>query len=140
VSTTVLVTGPTGKVGRRLIPVLVRRGITVRTASRSALPERAGIESVPFDWADESTYETARKGVDAMHLVAGPVPQAEHAGYIRTLLDGVAGAGSNRSSCCPRTAWTRRRRRTRYAKSSWQIRRDGPHTHARHAPRRGRAT
>jgi uncharacterized protein YbjT (DUF2867 family) len=89
VSTTVLVTGPTGKVGRRLIPLLARRGMTVRTASRSPLPERAGIEPVRFDWTDESTYEAARKGVDAMYLVAGPVPQPEHAGYIRALLDGA---------------------------------------------------
>ena len=88
---TVLVTGPTGKVGRRLVPLLARRGITVRTASRSSLPERVGIEPVRFDWTDESTYETVRKGVDAMYLVAGPVPQAEHAGYIRALLDGAAG-------------------------------------------------
>jgi uncharacterized protein YbjT (DUF2867 family) len=93
VSTTVLVTGPTGKVGRRLIPILARRGMTVRTASRSLLPERAGIEPVRFDWTDESTYETARKGVDAMYLVAGPVPQPKHADYIRALLDGAAGAG-----------------------------------------------
>ena len=78
-SNTVLVTGPTGKVGRRLVPLLARQGITVRTASRSPLPERAGVEPVRFDWADESTYETARKGVDAMYLVAGPVPQPEPA-------------------------------------------------------------
>jgi uncharacterized protein YbjT (DUF2867 family) len=96
VSTTVLVTGPTGKVGRRLVPLLARRGITVRAASRSPLPERAGVEPARFDWADESTYEAARKGVDAMYLVAGPVPQPEHAGYIRALLDGVAGAGVGR--------------------------------------------
>ena len=95
-STTVLVTGPTGKVGRRLIPLLARRGITVRTASRSPLPERAGIDPVRFDWTDERTYETARTGVDAMYLVAGPVPQAEHAGHIRALLDGAAGAGVGR--------------------------------------------
>jgi uncharacterized protein YbjT (DUF2867 family) len=80
VGRTVLVTGPTGKVGRRLIPLLARQGMTARTASRSPLPERAGIEPVRFDWTDESTYETARMGVDAMYLVAGPIPQqvAEH--------------------------------------------------------------
>ena len=93
VSTTVLVTGSTGKVGRRLVPLLTRRGVTVRTASRSAQAGRAGIEPVRFDWTDESTYEAARKGVDAMYLVAGAVPQPEHAGYIRALLDGAAGAG-----------------------------------------------
>jgi uncharacterized protein YbjT (DUF2867 family) len=96
VRTTVLVTGPTGKVGRRLIPLLTRRGMTVRTASRSPLPERAGIEPVPFDWTDESTYEAARKDVGAMYLVAGSIPQPEYAGYIRALLDGATGAGVER--------------------------------------------
>ena len=94
--TTVLVTGPTGKVGRRLIPLLARRGATVRAASRSPLPERAGIEPVRFDWTDESTYETARKGVDAMYLVAGSIPQPQYADYIRALLDGATAAGLER--------------------------------------------
>ena len=94
--TTVLVTGPTGKVGRRLIPILTRRGMTVRAANRSPLPERAGIEPVRFDWTDLSTYEAARHGVGAMYLVAGPIPQREHAGHIRALLDGAAGAGVGR--------------------------------------------
>jgi uncharacterized protein YbjT (DUF2867 family) len=93
VSDTVLITGATGKVGRRLIPILARQGVTVRTASRSPLPQRAGIEPVRFDWTDEGTYEAARKGVDAMYLVAGPIPQAAHADYVRALLDGAAGAG-----------------------------------------------
>lgn len=92
-STTVLVTGATGKVGRRLIPLLARRGVTVRAASRSPLPEHAGIEPARFDWADEGTYEAARKGAGAVYLVAGPVPQPAHAGYIRALLDGATGAG-----------------------------------------------
>ena len=92
-STTILVTGATGKVGRRLIPLLARRGVTVRTASRSPLPERAGIEPVNFDWTDEQTYEVARKGAGAMYLVAGPVPQAAHADHIRALLDGATRAG-----------------------------------------------
>src|SRR5215471_4101232 len=93
---TVLVTGATGKVGRRLIPLLARRGVTVRAASRSPLPGRAGIEPARFDWADEGTYEAARKGVNAMFLVPGPVPQAQHAGCISALLDGAAGAGVER--------------------------------------------
>jgi uncharacterized protein YbjT (DUF2867 family) len=70
--------------------------MTVRTASRSPLPERAGIEPVPFDWTDESTYEAARKDVGAMYLVAGSIPQPEYAGYIRALLDGATGAGVER--------------------------------------------
>ena len=90
-STTVLVTGPTGKVGRRLIPLLARRGVTVRAASRSPLPERAGIEPVRFDWTDEGTYASARKGVGALYLVAGSVPQPRYADSIRALLDGATG-------------------------------------------------
>jgi uncharacterized protein YbjT (DUF2867 family) len=96
ISSTILVTGPTGKVGRRLIPLLARRGVTVRAAGRSPVAARAGVEPIRFDWTDESTYKTARNGVDAMYLVPGPVPQLEHADYIRVLLDGVAGAGVKR--------------------------------------------
>src|SRR5258707_13770517 len=96
-SPAILVTGPTGKVGRRLVPLLARRGATVRAASRSPGAARAGVEPVRFDWTDESTFEAARKGVDAMYLVAGPVPQSEHAGYIRALLDGAAAAGAKRA-------------------------------------------
>lgn len=92
----VLVSGPTGKVGRRLIPLLSRRGATVRAASRSPLAARTGVEPVHFDWTDESTYETARRGVDAMYLVAGPIPQAEHADYIRNLLRGANESGVRR--------------------------------------------
>lgn len=95
-STTVLVTGATGKVGRRLIPLLARRDMTVRAASRSPLPQRAGIEPTRFDWTDQSTYVAARKGVDAMFLVAGPIPQAQHADCISALLDGAPGAGVER--------------------------------------------
>jgi uncharacterized protein YbjT (DUF2867 family) len=96
VGTTVLITGATGKVGRRLIPLLTRRGVTVRAASRSPLPGRADIEPVRFDWADEGTYPAARQGVDAMYLVAGPIPQPEHAGHMRVLLDGASEAGVGR--------------------------------------------
>lgn len=95
-SSTILVTAPTGKVGRRLIPLLARRGVTVRAASRSPVAGRPGIEPVRFDWADASTYEAARQGVEAMYLVPGPSPQAEHADYLRALLDGAAGAGVKR--------------------------------------------
>jgi uncharacterized protein YbjT (DUF2867 family) len=93
---TILVTGPTGKVGRRLIPLLARRGVTVRAASRSPVAARGGIEPVRFDWADEGTYETARKGVDAMYLVAGPSPGPEHAEHIRALLGGATAADIER--------------------------------------------
>ena len=120
---TVLVTGPTGKVGRRLIPLLARRGLTVRAASRSPVAARAGVEPIRFDWADEDTFAAARKDVDAIYLVPGPVPQPEHADHIRVLLDGAAGAGVKRVALLSCTASIRRRRRTRCAASSWRWKR-----------------
>jgi uncharacterized protein YbjT (DUF2867 family) len=95
-SSTILVTGATGKVGRRLIPLLLRRGATVRAASRSPVAARPGIEPVRFDWTDVSTYEAARIGVDAMFLVAGSIPQQKHADYFHALLDGATRAGVKR--------------------------------------------
>jgi len=96
VTSTILVTGPTGKVGRRLIPLLTRRGLTVRAACRSPVMARAAIEPIGFDWTDESTYAAARKGVDAIYLNVGPIPQPSHADYIRALLDSATGAGVKR--------------------------------------------
>lgn len=93
---TILVTGATGKLGRRLIPLLTRRGITVRAANRSPVAARAGIEPVRFDWNDESTYEIARKGVDAMYLVVGSIVLPKHADNIAALLNGVKEAGVKR--------------------------------------------
>src|SRR5215472_12202948 len=92
-ASTILVTGPTGKVGRRLTPLLARRGVSIRAGSRSPVAARKSIEPVRFEWTDKSTYEAARQGVDAMYLVPGPVPQAEHADYVRALLDGAAERG-----------------------------------------------
>lgn len=93
---TVLVTGPTGKVGRRLIPLLARRRITVRAAGRTPVAARTGIEPVHFDWRDANTFETARTGVDAMYLVPGPVPEQAHASYVAAMLAGAAEGGVKR--------------------------------------------
>jgi uncharacterized protein YbjT (DUF2867 family) len=70
--------------------------VTVRAASRSPVAARARIEPVHFDWTDERTYEAARKGVNAMYLVAGSIPKPEHADCIRALLEGATEAGVER--------------------------------------------
>lgn len=95
-NSTILVTGATGKVGRRLIPLLLRRGVTVRAASRTPVAARPGVEPVRFDWTDKSTYMAARAGVDAMFLVPGHIPGPDHADYIRSLLVDAAEAGVKR--------------------------------------------
>jgi uncharacterized protein YbjT (DUF2867 family) len=58
---TILVTGATGKTGRRVVRMLEERGVTVRAASRSGTPS--------FDWTDRGTWEPALRGVTGMYLV-----------------------------------------------------------------------
>jgi ergot alkaloid biosynthesis protein len=62
----ILITGGTGKNGRRIVEKLRQRGIEPRIASRSAI----GADSVYFDWMDAETYESAAAGVRAVFLVA----------------------------------------------------------------------
>ncbi|MFC7585243.1 NAD(P)H-binding protein [Nonomuraea antimicrobica] len=57
----ILVTGGTGKTGRRVAALLDRRGVPARVASRSG--------SVRFDWTDETTWDPALAGVRAVYLV-----------------------------------------------------------------------
>ncbi|MEV6979329.1 NmrA family transcriptional regulator [Kitasatospora sp. NPDC093806] len=61
---TVLVTGGTGKTGRRVAERLAALGHTARIGSRTA--------PVPFDWDDESTWDAALDGVDAAYLAYYP--------------------------------------------------------------------
>ncbi|MGV9877768.1 NAD(P)H-binding protein [Streptomyces sp. NPDC003006] len=61
---TVLVTGATGRVGRRVVESAEAAGLTVRSASRGG--------AVRFDWADRSTWADALRGADAAHLAYLP--------------------------------------------------------------------
>ncbi|MFF2350514.1 NmrA family transcriptional regulator [Kitasatospora sp. NPDC058115] len=61
---TVLVTGGTGKTGRRVAERLTALGRTARIGSRTA--------PVPFDWADDSTWDAALDGVTAAYLAYYP--------------------------------------------------------------------
>jgi uncharacterized protein YbjT (DUF2867 family) len=58
--TLTLVTGGTGKTGRRVADRLAARGVPVRLGSRAGRP--------PFDWQDESTWAPALRGVGAAYL------------------------------------------------------------------------
>ncbi|MEU6122896.1 NmrA family transcriptional regulator [Streptomyces sp. NPDC047123] len=64
VTGTVLVTGATGRVGRRVVESAEAAGLTVRAASRCG--------AVRFDWADRSTWADALRGADAAHLAYLP--------------------------------------------------------------------
>jgi uncharacterized protein YbjT (DUF2867 family) len=79
----ILVTGATGKVGRRLTARLREAGHPVRAVSRST--------EIRFDWHDESTWAAALEGVSAVYLIppdepfpaAAVVAAAEQAGVRR---------------------------------------------------------
>ncbi|MFG3342275.1 NAD(P)H-binding protein [Glycomyces sp. NPDC048151] len=79
----ILVTGATGKVGRRLTANLSEAGHNVRAVSRST--------AIRFDWHDESTWAAAFEGVAAVYLIppdepflaAAVVAAAEKAGVRR---------------------------------------------------------
>ncbi|GAB4548923.1 MAG: NAD(P)H-binding protein [Phycisphaerales bacterium] len=60
----VLVIAATGKTGRRVVPLLERRGVAVRRGSRSGSPA--------FDWADTATWGPALEGMDAAYVVYTP--------------------------------------------------------------------
>lgn len=62
-STTLVLAG-TGKTGRRVVSGLAARDVPVRVGSRRADP--------PFDWEDETTWEPALRGVDAVYVAYHP--------------------------------------------------------------------
>jgi uncharacterized protein YbjT (DUF2867 family) len=69
-----LVTGGTGKTGRRVVRRLEALGVPVRIGSRSGAP--------PFDWQDRHTWAPALSGVQAAYLSYYPdlaVPGAAEA-------------------------------------------------------------
>jgi uncharacterized protein YbjT (DUF2867 family) len=55
-----LVTGGTGKTGRRVAERLAAQGVAVRVGSRSGEP--------PFDWQDQATWPPALRDVDQVYL------------------------------------------------------------------------
>lgn len=77
----ILVTGPTGTVGRHVVESLVEAGATVRVALRN--PGAAGLpaafpaaspaaEAVHFDFADPASWLGALDGVDRLFLIRPP--------------------------------------------------------------------
>lgn len=88
-SSEILVTGGTGKTGRRLVTQLRSGSLSPKIATRS--PTRNG--EVRFDWAKADTFDAAFTGIKAVYLVApsdtvDPIT-AMRPGLARALLLGV---------------------------------------------------
>ena len=89
-SPSVLVTGATGKTGRRLVPSLLDVGVTVRAASR-----RPDASHTRFDWERPETHDAALDGVDAVYLVP-PDFVEDPSGVVGPFLDRAREAGVRR--------------------------------------------
>jgi uncharacterized protein YbjT (DUF2867 family) len=95
----ILVTGATGKTGRRVVRLLEERGVAVRAASRASTPS--------FDWTDRGTWEPALQGVTGMYLVLPDLgtPQAAEAVAAFTRQAAAAGARHAVLLSTPDDAW-----------------------------------
>lgn len=60
----ILITGGTGKTGRRIVERLQAHNVSARIGSRSANPV--------FNWEDESTWSDALDGMDAVYIAYQP--------------------------------------------------------------------
>ncbi|GAB5500102.1 MAG: NAD(P)H-binding protein [Pseudohongiellaceae bacterium] len=81
-----LVTGGTGKTGRRIIERLRAQGVPVRVGSRAAQPA--------FDWHNEAGWDACLDNVDALYISYAPdlaMPGASDA--VRALVDKAVNMG-----------------------------------------------
>ncbi|MFI8833152.1 NAD(P)H-binding protein [Streptomyces afghaniensis] len=95
----ILVTGATGKTGRRVARLLRERGVPVRAASRSATPS--------FDWADRGTWEPALRGVTGMYVVHPDLGGPQAADDVAAFARQAAAAGARHAVLLstPSDAW-----------------------------------
>mgnify|MGYP001604094834 CR=1 FL=1 len=84
----VLVTGGTGKTGRRVADLLRGRGIAARVGTRSPVSS----DQVRFDWTDAGSFVDAILDVRAVYMVA-PTGAADPLDAMRPFIDKAIGAG-----------------------------------------------
>ena len=88
----ILITGGTGKVGRRIAAQLRDSGVTPRVATRQV--RRPG--EVRFDWADPGSFDAALRGVGTVYLVAPPSTAGGTLAAMRPFLDHAMSRGVGR--------------------------------------------
>jgi uncharacterized protein YbjT (DUF2867 family) len=84
----ICVTGGTGYIGRRLIPLLTNRGhkikAVVRTGSQTKLP--GAVTAIVADPLQENSYTDSLRGCDTfVHLIGVPHPSPAKAAQFRTI-------------------------------------------------------
>jgi uncharacterized protein YbjT (DUF2867 family) len=81
----VLVTGYTGKVGRRVVTALLDAGLPVRAAAADHARVRQmlgdAVEGVRLDFTDAATWEPAYRGVQRMFLMRPRALRRRRAGH-----------------------------------------------------------
>ena len=87
----ILVTGGTGKTGRRVADKLRAKGLTPRIATRN--PKDTA--SVRFHWQDSTSFERAFKDIEAIYLVA-PTDTFDSIGAMQPGLEAALNAGVRR--------------------------------------------
>ena len=85
----ILITGATGKTGRRVSALLRDQGYAVREGSRSS--------ATPFDWTDPSTWPAALDAITAVYIVTPDVTDPAVAGRLRDFGTAAVGAGVSRA-------------------------------------------
>jgi uncharacterized protein YbjT (DUF2867 family) len=99
-----LITGGTGKTGRRIVDRLNKLGYKVRIGSRSA--------ELPFDWNDPTNWDEVLEGIDKVYITYQPdlavpgakeaiselVKRAKKAGVIKMVL--LSGKGEREAELC----------------------------------------
>lgn len=95
---TIFVTGATGFVGSRLVPVLVARGHRVLALSRRPAPAGVNYDTVTGDLASPATYAAAAASADVVLHLAAATGKASAEAHWRTNVDGTRAL----LAACPR--------------------------------------
>jgi len=85
-----VVIGSTGMTGRRLVPKLAAKGVTVRATSRKPTANQ-----VLFDWANPETYDAALRGTDSVFLIT-PAMVEDPSDMVSNFLDHAKERGVRR--------------------------------------------
>src|SRR5215472_14765236 len=88
----ILITGGTGRLGRQLVPLLRAADCKLRVLSRSAHPATDGVEYVAGDLVSGTSIAAAVDGADVIIHCAGTAKQSEDQALTANLIQAAASA------------------------------------------------